>query len=133
VSTPPTGPAQAAHPNPQPAPGQGGSRIGRFLGLLCGLIAYGKGMAERVRQSAGTPTFTLLAKRLGTTDVTAILARIARGLRLAAALHERLTQRAARGRDITHRHCCGCPRPARSQPRPARALSILARKRRRMP
>ncbi len=136
MSAPPTGPAQAAPPNPRPeqAPAQGGSRIERFLGLLCGLIVYGMDMAEKLRQSAGTPTFTLLAKRFGTTDLAAIVHRIARGLRLAAALHERLEQRAARGRDITppplrlpspRTSATSHPRAQRPQPEAAPDIAAL--------
>jgi hypothetical protein len=137
VSAPPPGPAQAAHSNPPPeqALAQGGSHIGRMLSLLCGLIAYGMDMAERLRQSAGIPAFTLLAKRFGTADLAAILARIARGLKLAAALYERLEQRAARGRDITPppllrlpspREKSATPRPRAQHPRPEAAPDIAA-------
>jgi hypothetical protein len=88
-------------------PGQGGSRIGRFLGLLGRLILYGHDLADKLRQSADTPAFARLALPFGTTDLTAILRSITRGLMLAIALHERLERRAARGRDIT-------PTPLRS-------------------
>ncbi len=126
VTAPPPGPAPAAHPNPPPqqAPGQGGSRIGRILGLLGQLMLYGHDLADRLCECAGTPAFARLAIPFGTTDVAAILRCITRGLMLAAALHERLEQRAARGRDITPTPLrVPSPRkPAspRPRPRPAR-------------
>jgi hypothetical protein len=103
VSASPSGPAQATPtaPPPQQAQAQGRSHIGRILGVLGVLILYGKNTAERLRQHAGTPAFTLLAKPFGTTDLAAVLSRIVRGIRLAVALHQRLTERAARGLDIT--------------------------------
>ena len=116
VAAQPTGPAPAAHSNPPhpQGPRQGGSRIGRFLGLLGRLILYGHDLADKLRQSAGTPAFARLALPFGTTDLTAIVRSITRGLMLAIALHERLERRAARGRDIT-------PTPLRSPwpPEPA--------------
>ena len=53
-----------------------------------------------VQQHAATPGFVLLAKPFGTVDLAVILARITAGLRRAAALEEKLYQRAARGRDL---------------------------------
>ena len=118
VSAPPTGPAQAPHPNPprQPAPAQGGSNIGRVIGVVSWLITYGKDLTSKLRQHAGTPAFVPLAKRFGTTDLIDILRRITRGLMIAAALHERLARRAARGRDIT-------PPPLR-MPKPRKPLTL---------
>ncbi len=135
MTAPPTGPAPATHPDPQrqQTPGQGGSRIGRLLGVVAWLITYGKDLAEKLRQHAGTPAFTPLARPFGTTNLAAILARITRGLRLAAALHERLTQRAARGRDITPPpprlpapRKPGKPRPRAQPARPQAAADVVA-------
>jgi hypothetical protein len=127
VTASPPGPAPAAHPNPPhpQGPGQGGSRIGRVLGLLGRLILYGHDLADRLRQSTGNPTFARLALPFGTTDLKAILRSITRGLMLAIALHERLEQRAARGRDITPTPlrspapAAPCPRTLRAKPEAA--------------
>jgi hypothetical protein len=55
----------------------------------------------KLRQCAGTPAFTRLASRFGTTDLARIIRRIARGVILAIELSDRLERRAARGRDIS--------------------------------
>ena len=136
MTAPPTGPAPAAHSNPprQQAQVQGGSQIGRFLGVVSWLITYGKDLADKLRQHAGTPAFAPLARPFGTTNLAAILARITRGLRLAVALHERLTERAARGRDITpppprlpapHKSGKPCPRAQRARPEAASDVVAL--------
>jgi hypothetical protein len=91
-------PTLASPPHP-PAPA--GSRIGRVLGLLRGLITHGKHVVDRLTHCTRTRTFTLLAAPFGTTDLRAIFLHITRGLRLAAALHRRLAHRAARGHDLT--------------------------------
>lgn len=119
----PTGPAQPAHTNPEPASAQGCRRIGRILGLLRSLIAYGKDLAEKLRQNAGTPAFAHLARPFGTTDLAAIFRSIIRGVGLAAALHERLASRAAHGRDLTPSplRLPSLRSPGTSRPRPRRA------------
>jgi hypothetical protein len=94
--------------------------------LLGRLILYGHDLADKLRQCADARAFARLALPFGTTDLTAILRSITRGLMLAIALHERLEQRAARGRDIT-------PTPLRSPSLPAPAARLVpSRKRLRM-
>jgi len=77
------------------------SRIGRVRSVLRRLIDYGKQLADTVQQRAAAPDFALFARPYGTIDVAVILARIANGLRRAAALEAALNSRAARGRDLT--------------------------------
>jgi hypothetical protein len=74
--------------------------IGRVLSLVRKLIDYGKRLAATVQQHAAAPGFALVAKPFGTADIAVILARITCGLRRAAALEARLSQRAARGQDL---------------------------------
>jgi hypothetical protein len=66
------------------------TRAGRVLGFLRKVIDYGKGLAHLVQQRAGTPVPSTIAGQFGTMNVALILARILRGLRLAAALEARL-------------------------------------------
>jgi hypothetical protein len=66
------------------------SRAARLLSLVRKLIDYGKEVAHDLQQNgAGMHPFRL-ATRFDTADVALILARIARGLRLAAGLETRL-------------------------------------------
>jgi hypothetical protein len=74
--------------------------IGRVLSLVRRLIDYGRRLAVTAQQRAAAPGFALFASPFGTADLAAVLARITNGLRLAAALEARLTQRAERGRDL---------------------------------
>ncbi|HEX5327905.1 MAG TPA: hypothetical protein VFW75_14655 [Acetobacteraceae bacterium] len=78
--------------------------IGQVLGLVHTLIAYGRNLADTLRRHAadprGLPCFAFVTAVFGTGDLALILARITRGLLRAAALEDRLNQRAARGRDI---------------------------------
>jgi hypothetical protein len=132
VTAPPPGPAQPASTNPPPRqpPVQDGTRIGRVLGVLGALILYGQDLIRNLRQHAGTPAFTRLASRFPTTDLTAILRRIARGLLLAVALEKRLQQRAARGRDLTPSPVraprkSAAPRPRTRRARPPAAPDLV--------
>ncbi len=94
-------PVTAAQPDPHRAVP---ARIGQVLGLVRTFIAYGKNLAETLRQHTADPhvlpCFPFLATIFGTGDLALILARITRGLLRAAALEARLSQRAARGRDL---------------------------------
>jgi hypothetical protein len=72
------------------------SHAGRVLGLLRKLIEYGQDLARTVQQGAVAATLFTVAVHFGTRDMALILARITRGLRLAAALEERLVSRAVR-------------------------------------
>jgi hypothetical protein len=110
----------ALHINPDPLPGQaaGGvptdqhagpvsaqpsaddtvphSRAGRVLDLLRKLIEYGQDLARTVQGRTAAATLLTVAVQFGTRDMALILARITRGLRLAAALEERLASRPTR-------------------------------------
>jgi len=94
--------------------------LGRVLTLVRKLIDYGKQLAGTVQQRAAAPGFALFAKPFGTVDLAVILARIANGLRRAAALEARLCRRAARGRDLTP---TPFRMPAARAPRPARQVA----------
>jgi hypothetical protein len=68
----------------------------RLLSLLRKLIEYGQDLARTVQQRAAAATLFTVAVHFGTRDMALILARITRGLRLAAALEARLVSRPAR-------------------------------------
>ncbi len=91
--------------------------IGRVLIVVRKLIDYGKQLADTLQQRATAPGFARFARRFGTADVAAILARITNGLLRAAALEARLCRRAERGQDLTSTPMrfpdTGGPRPAR--------------------
>jgi hypothetical protein len=91
--------------------------VGRVLSLVRRLIDYGRQLAATVQQRATAPGFALFASTFGTTDLATILARITNGLRRAAALEARLSQRAARGQDLKP---SAAPLPAAYKPRAAR-------------
>jgi hypothetical protein len=93
------------------------TRIGRVLAVVRMLIGYGKQVAEAVQRRAGQPLLAAGTLPFGTLDPAAILARIACGLRRAAALEARLTGFAARGQDL--------PLPQPTPPtRPSQAAAI---------
>jgi hypothetical protein len=79
-------------------------RIAQVLGVARTLIAYGKNLSETLNDHASQPHtlpfFGFVAKIFVTKVIAVILARITRGLLRAAALEQRLQNRAARGRDI---------------------------------
>jgi hypothetical protein len=93
------------------------SRLGRVLSVVRRLIDYGRQLAGTVQQRAAAPGFALLASPFGTADLAVILARITNGLRRAAALEAALSQRAARGQDLTS---APFRVPVARRPRPAR-------------
>jgi hypothetical protein len=98
------------------------TRIGRVISVLRKLIDYGKQLAGTIQQRAAAPGFALYATPFGTADLAAILARIANGLRRAAALEAALCRRAARGQDLTpspiRMPAARGPRPPRQVPPP---------------
>ena len=98
---PHTQPAPASPPqtSPEDRPGTA-PRLGRLLTLLTWLITYGEELATTLRHGTNPRRFATLAYSFQTTDLAAILARIRRGLMLAAALHAKLTQHQAAGHDI---------------------------------
>src|ERR1700760_3959828 len=112
-------PASPTNPDPHRAGTNVPTRVSRVLGLVRKLIDYGRRLAVTVQQRAAAPDFALFAKPFGTADLPIILARIAAGLRRAAALEAALDSRAARGLDLT-------PVPVRepaATPRAARQLA----------
>jgi len=111
-----TAPAEAHDPDPtdRAIP----PRLGSLLVLLHTFIAYGRNLADTLRQHAADPRvlpwFTDVALTFHSVDLTLILARISRGLLRAAALQERLRRLAARGQDLDP------DRPRPSRPRKSR-------------
>jgi hypothetical protein len=97
---PAAGPPQDARPEPplDPAADRAPrpSRAGRFRSLLRKLIDYGEELVRSVQQRAAAGTLISIALHFGTLDAAVILARIARGLRLANALEARLLIRPVR-------------------------------------
>ena len=69
-------------------------RSAYLLALLHQLIAYGKELADTLRQN-GAAALTTHTWRFGTSDIALILARITRGLQLATALQARISTSAA--------------------------------------
>ena len=126
MDAPPSSPVLSPSPDPQPdrPAADAPPRIGRLLGLIRKLIDYGTKLAGTLRQPAATPNAATpnaaapAAARtaFGTGNVALILASITRGLLRATALEDRLTRRAASGRDLgTSPTTAPTPR----QPRPA--------------
>lgn len=88
-------------PNQDQAPADSPARTTRLRRVLRKLIAHGKQLAEDLTRRPSATTVFWTAVRFGTKDVALILARITRGLQLAAALHatlpkDRQPQRRAR-------------------------------------
>ena len=75
-----------------PAP----TRILHLLGVVRALIAFGNQLAATLRANPPTDTIRNIGTRFGTVTVAIILARITRGLRLAAALEAKFAPRANR-------------------------------------
>jgi len=99
-------PVEAVQPDPNravPNHAVSGS-TSQVLGLVRTLITYGQTLADTLRQHTADPhllsCFAFVVGIFGTTDLTLILARIARGLLRAAALEALLSRRDARGRDL---------------------------------
>jgi hypothetical protein len=72
------------------------SRAGGLLGLVRKLVSYGTFLAATLRQRGLGNHPAIQGRQFGTTNITLILARIARGLMRAAALEARLQRSAAR-------------------------------------
>ena len=107
---PPPDPTPDRSPASAPAP----EGIGCFLILLRWIVGYGQQLASALRQGTAGGDFSDVFRRYRTSDLKLILARIQRGLMLAAGLEDRLVKRAATGRDLT-------PAPVRyPQPRTRR-------------
>ena len=87
--------AEPAHPS-DPPQDRAATRATRLLGLLHKLIDFGKEMAAAAQQRPAGDALARLATHFGTKSTALILASIARGLRLAAILEERLGGQPAR-------------------------------------
>ena len=118
-----TSAALASRPGPQEdrpaanaaAPG----RIGSLLGLVRKLIDYGKNLAGSLQQRAAATNpldFMHVKTSFGTTDIALILARITRGLLLAAALEVRLVSRVAREAARPETYAPGADSPGKATP-----------------
>jgi hypothetical protein len=93
------------------------NRHAPLLGLVCRIIDFGRDLlATLERQNTPVPS-TLIAGRFGTFNLALIIARITRGLRLAAGLESRL--RRARPAPTAPRAIVSRP-AAPTRPRPAR-------------
>ena len=84
-----TAPALTNQPTPAGADTTRSSHAGRLLALIGKLIDYGKELAGALRKDGAAD---LAARIFGARDIPMILARITRGLQLAAALEVRLLQ-----------------------------------------
>ncbi len=83
-------PAQRPDPPQDPAPAASPTYTARLLGLVRKLIDFGHEIAAAVQQHPTGEDHVPLALRFGTKSIALMLASIARGLRLAAVLEERL-------------------------------------------
>ena len=111
-------------------------RAARLLSLVRRLIDYGKEVAQALQQRAADVEPIHLALRFDTADVALILARITRGLRLAAGLETRLVSHPpqerspiATGASAAISAGAAAPRPPR--PAPLRTAPPAARRTRR--
>ncbi len=86
---PSAAPAQSPGPHQDPASASPTYTV-RLLGLVRKLIGFGTGIAAAVQQRTADQDRIPLALRFGTKSIALMLACIARGLRLAAVLEERL-------------------------------------------
>lgn len=98
MSTPPHTAAPAQPTDPQRD--RTTARVLRLLSLVRTLIAFGNQIADtlRARNAAEAPMDTAI--RFGTKNIALILARITRGLNLAAALETKLADRVANPRPV---------------------------------
>jgi hypothetical protein len=78
------------------SPAEKPSRVGGLLSLVRKLISYGAFLTVTLRERGLGNHPAIQGRQFGTTNVTLILARIARGLLRAAALEARLHRSAAR-------------------------------------
>ena len=72
------------------------TRSGRLIGLVRRLIDYGKELVATLRQPCSATQHFHITRNFGTLDIALIIARITRGLRIAAALESRLVRTASR-------------------------------------
>jgi hypothetical protein len=75
-------------------------RIAFVLHAVGILLGYGRHLLATVRHRAAAPTFPIIAAGFGTSNLSAILAHLNRGILRATALERVLLARAETGRDI---------------------------------
>ena len=110
-----------ADPQQQPTPtGDAPGRTGRLLTLVRNLVTYGKELAQTLQQSPSAETLFDVTIRFGTINIALILARITRGLRIAAGLETRLANRAARPEQSSVTARAASPRKPRAARPPRR-------------
>jgi hypothetical protein len=90
--------------------------LGRLLGLVHKLIAYGREVAAALQRHNGPVPPPALARRFTTLNIALIIARITRGLMIAEALEQRLSRPAPRP---VERSAPAKPRTTPRTPRPA--------------
>jgi hypothetical protein len=76
-------------------------RVGRLLGIVHKLVAYGTSLITTLQHGSPAHCRTMAMLAFGTRDLGLIIARIKCGLQRAAALQARLNAYVARGRDLT--------------------------------
>ena len=128
MDAPPSLPVLSPRPDPQPDRPTAGAppRISGLLGLIRRLIDYGTKLATALRHPAAGPNAPAATRTaFGTGNIALILASITRGLLRATALEERLTRRAASGKDLgTSPTRAPSPRkPRAAQPAAARPVT----------
>ena len=89
----PAAPRAAEPAAPPGPPDQANSTGGRLLGLVRKLIAYGRDLVVSLQQKNAPTPGPDLARRFGTFNIALIVARITRGLAIAAGLESRLERR----------------------------------------
>ncbi len=121
-----TAPANLAEPAQPPNPFQDRAAVtptytARLLGLVRKLIGFGHEIAAAVQQRPTGDALFPIAFRFGTKSIALMLASIARGLRLAAELEERLGGQPARLNPARATARALSPSRARNMPRAPRA------------
>ena len=114
VSTAPLAAVPDAAPGPQDPSVHG---RGGLLGLVRKIIAYGRELVDTLRQQNTAAPPVELAHRFGTFNLALIIARIARGLAIAAGLEERLFRGPLTQERPRPTGPAASPRAARSQTR----------------
>ena len=124
MPAPPIPATQTNGPDPhqdQPAAGvQAPTRKGRFLNAVRRLIGYGQALVETLRQPVASPSLPTIKRCFGSSDIAAILTRIARGLHRAAALEAWLITW------VPRREAASACAPAPRQPRAAQPAAQRA-------
>jgi len=116
-------PTAAGPSNPDPpadrasAGGNAPTRSARLIGLVRRLIDYGKELAGILQQPCTAARHFDITHNFGTLNIVLIMARITRGLRIAAALESRLLRNASRLDNPPARAAAASPCPARPGPR----------------